>query len=69
MIEIDKKDYLELKKVIPDIDKLLKEENLDELLDQVNDLIVFNLGKNYEITYISGKYQDIDERLYRENLA
>ena len=55
MIEIDKKDYLELKKVIRDIDKLLKEENLDELLDQVNDLIVFNLGKNYEITYISGK--------------
>ena len=69
MIEIDKKDYPELKKVIPDIDKLLKEENLDELLDQVNDLIVFNLGKNYEITYISGKYQDIYDRLYRENLA
>ena len=69
MIEIDKKDYLELKKVIPDRDKLLKEENLDELLDQVNDLIVFNLGKNYEITYISGKYQDIYDRLYRENLA
>ena len=69
MIEIDKKDYLELKKVIPDIDKLLKEENLDELLDQVNDLIVFNLGKNYEITYISGKYQDIYDRRYRENLA
>ncbi len=46
MIEIEKKDYKELKKVIPDIDKLLKEENLDELLDQVDDLIVFNLGKN-----------------------
>lgn len=69
MIEIEKKDYKELKKVIPYIDKLLKEENLDELLDRVDDLIVFNLGKNYEITDISGKYQDIYDRLYGENLA
>ena len=69
MIEIDKKDYKELKKVIPDIDKLLKEENLDELLDQIDDLVVFNLGNEYEPTAVSRKYQNIYDRLYRENVA
>lgn len=69
MIEIDKKDYLELKKVIPDIDKLLKEENLDELLDQIDDLVVFNLCNEYDLTAVSRKYQNIYDRLYRENLA
>ena len=69
MIEIDEKDYLELKKVIPDIEKLLKEEDLDELLDRVDDLVIFNFDKEYELTDIGQKYQDIYDRLYGENLA
>ena len=42
MIEIDKKDYLELKKVIPDIDKLLKEENLDESKEVLKSTKTYN---------------------------
>jgi hypothetical protein len=69
MIEIDKKDYLELKKVIRDIDKILKENDIDELLERVNDLIIFYLGEEYELTDVSRKYQNIYDRLYGENLA
>lgn len=69
MIEIDEKDYLELKKVIRDIDKILKENDIDELLERVNDLIIFYLGEEYELTDVSRKYQNIYDRLYGENLA
>ena len=52
-----------------DIDEIIEADNIDELLEQVNDLIVFNLGKEYELTSISGKYQDIYDRIYGDNVA
>lgn len=67
MINIREEDLIELRKEINDVDNLLKDEYIGELMSKIDDLVVYYLGEDYELTPKSRKYQDIFDRVYADN--
>jgi len=67
MIKVREEYVKDLKKEIPNYEKLIEDDILDELLIAIDDIIISKLDKNYEPTKESHKYQVMYDNILNDN--
>ena len=67
MIKVREEYIKDLRREIPEYDKLIDEDDIEEFLTELDAVIVSKLDKNYELTKESHKYQVMYDNILNDN--
>ena len=67
MIKVREEYIKDLRREIPEYDKLIYEDDIEEFLTELDAVIVSKLDKNYEPTKESHKYQVMYDNILNDN--
>lgn len=67
MIKVREEYIKDLRREIPEYDKLIDEDDIEEFLTELDAVIVSKLDKNYEPTKESHKYQVMYDNILNDN--
>ncbi len=65
VVKQEQKDIL--RKYIENIDEIMNKEDVDELLDKIDDVILYNLDENDELDEIGFEMQRVYDQIYHQN--
>ncbi len=65
VVKQEQKDIL--RKYIENIDEIMNKEDVDELLDKIDDVIIYNLDENNEPDEIGFELQRVYDQIHYQN--